>query len=137
MCDSCEYNDDSTAAMESPCSSSKSFYSDTSEVQEINTFKLQKKTVRFSNKTQIFLIPSRKDQIECAINKNLTSVTKNNQIVIKKTVTFDKCVTNFPVPSRDDLKSIFRKLWYEPEEIIMMEKKVLRSLEKYVKSIKS
>ena len=133
MCD-CDYNDCSTETS----SSSKSFYSDSSDQYH----SAPKKSVRFCGEVQIFLIPSRKDAINCAsvisrcfqnmINKKPLKV-RRKKVTPLKTVTFFKLVTMYPVPSRDDLKSIANDLWYEPHEILAMEQEahqVLVDLEK-------
>ena len=121
MCD-CEYNDCSTETS----SSSKSFYSDTSDHYP----SAPKKSVRFCGEVQIFLIPSRKDAIKCSsvISQCFQNMIAKKPLKLRrkkltspKTVKFFKLVTMYPVPSRDDLKSIANDLWYEPHEILAME----------------
>ena len=128
MCDiDSKYKDsDECTEADTPCSSSKSFYSDTSNAD----FSSRKKSVSFNSDVQVFLIPSRKDALSYVLSqcwKNVMGTQNLDKIKTRiqkktKSVRFYKIVTLFPVPNRDDLKSIAKDLWYESEEIVLMER---------------
>ena len=128
LSDECQSDHDDSTEAETPCSSSKSFYSETSEISP-----RLKKSVQFRKEAQVFLIPSRKDILSYFISpywiyetdtKNFCN-TKNTEPISnkpsKKSVTFYKVVSLYLVPCREDLKAIANDLWYETEEILTMQ----------------
>lgn len=71
---------------------------------------------------------------ESNLKNNTISKTSINFDIDKsiKNVKFDRRVTLFPVPSRDDLQALFNDLWYTSEEILYMEKKAFKKLNKII-----
>lgn len=90
------------------CSSliSLSTRSDSSEISEPHSSRSSimqsRKSVRFNEQIDIFIIPSRKDQYELSNDK---------------TVTFCEMVLVTPIPPRNKLADIFQDLWYTREDI--------------------
>ena len=99
------------------------------------------KSVSFNEKQEIFLIPSRKDITSNNISSRRREISgietvpddRKLQSSFKvKELRFQTGITNFPVPSRDDLKSMMNELWYNAEEILSMERRALKALKKYL-----
>lgn len=98
------------------CDSDKSLLSSQTFNSDDNIFSVKKpkKSVRFSNKKQVILIPTRMEEKK-----------------IKKNVYFYNKIKVYPVPNREELLLKQKVFWYTPDEIIKFENEVLQACKKY------